>query len=108
MPSARRASTSRPEALRSTIACTSSTSYRLTPSRSRQSGSMSRGTARSITSSGRFLRSSITTSSSPRSIRWWGESVAETTMSARSSWAGSSSILTAVPPKRSASPIARL
>ena len=61
---------------------------------------MSRGTARSISSSGLPSRWLMITSSSERSIRWWGELVVETTMSALASCAGSSSIRTALPPKR--------
>ena len=53
--SARVASASRPLALRSTICWTSSMSWRLTPAISRQAGSMSRGTAMSISSSGRAV-----------------------------------------------------
>jgi hypothetical protein len=47
-------------------------------------------------------------SSSERSIRWWGELVVETTMSASASWRGRSSIRTALPPNRWAREIARL
>ena len=54
--SARFASASRPLALRSTICWTSSMSWTLTPATSRQAGSMSRGTAMSIISSGRSAR----------------------------------------------------
>ncbi len=43
---------------------------------------MSRGTARSIRSSGRPERSAITSESASRSITLWGEEVEETTMSA--------------------------
>ena len=57
-------------------------SYRLTPSSSPQAGSMSRGTAMSISSSGRPSRAAITSSSSSRPTIGWGEEVEETTMSA--------------------------
>ena len=68
---------------------------------------MSRGTARSISSSGRPPRASITSASASRSITWWGEEVEVTTMSASVSSSGSSSKRTAWPPKRCARPIAR-
>ena len=61
-----------------------------------------------MTRSGLPSRWLMISSSSERSIRWWGELVVETTMSALASWVGSSSIRTALPPKRSASEIARL
>ncbi len=61
---ARVASTSRPDSERVTAAWRSSMSYSVTPGRSAQSGSTSRGTARSISISGRWARARMTTSSS--------------------------------------------
>ena len=96
MRSARRASASRPEALRSTIAWTSSTSCRLTPGSSRQPGvDVARHGEVDQQQRPALAHAAITSSSSSRSIRWWGELVEETTMSARSSCAGSSSMRTA-------------
>ncbi len=82
-------------------------SWTVTPVSSRQLGEMSRGTARSIRSSGRPARSAMTSESASRSITLWGEEVEETTMSAAASSDGSSSKRTALPPKRWAMPIAR-
>ena len=89
MRSASRDSDSRPVKLRSAIVCTSSTSWIVDARRPRaQPGSMSRGTARSISSSGLPSRAAIISSSSSRSTMWCGELVEETTMSALSSWVG--------------------
>ncbi len=82
-------------------------SYRAMPGRSRTRGSTSRGTAMSISTSGRSPRSRRISSSSSRPTIWWGEAVQHTTMSACASSAGRSSKRTAEPPKRWARPMAR-
>ena len=79
----------------------------VTPGSSAQAGSMSRGTARSISSSGRPARSGITIASSSAPRIRCGEEVEATTMSARASSSGSASNATVSPPKRWASSIAR-
>ena len=68
---------------------------------------MSRGTARSSSSSGRPPRASQTTASSSAPTSACGDDVDAITMSARSSSAGSASNATVSPPKRWASAIAR-
>ena len=79
----------------------------VTPSSAAHAGSMSRGTARSTSSSGRRSRASITASSSSAPMIACGEAVEETTTSARSSSPGSASKEPEAPPKRCASAIAR-
>ena len=66
-------------------------SYSDPPGIAAQSASMSRGTARSTSSSGSASRPRITAVSSSASISRCGEEVAETTMSAPASASGSSS-----------------
>ena len=105
--SARAASSARVDRLRETTACRSSMSYRLTPRSSAHAGSMSRGTAMSISSSERPARSRITSSSSARPTIGWGEDVDDSTMSARASSSGRHSSPTTRPPKRCARPSAR-
>ena len=68
---------------------------------------MSRGTARSITSSGRPERASMTSPSSSGPMIACGDAVAATTMSAASSSTGRASKPTARPPWRAASASAR-
>ena len=73
-------------------------SYRAMPGQSRTLGSMSRGTARSIITSGRPMRDAATNSSSSRPTIWCGAPVELTTMSACSSSPGMSSNAIARPP----------
>ena len=68
---------------------------------------MSRGTAMSISSSGRASRSAITCSSPSRSMMWCGELVVETTRSTSASCSGRLSKRIASPSKRWARPSAR-
>ena len=68
---------------------------------------MSRGTARSTSSSGRPPRASITADSSSGPMIACGDAVEVTTTSARSSSSGSASKEPDEPPKRCASAIAR-
>ena len=79
----------------------------VTPSTEPHAGSMSRGTARSTSSSGRRSRASITASSSSAPMIACGDAVEETTTSARSSSPGSASNDPEAPPNCFASAIAR-
>ena len=92
---------------RETVRCSASMSSTVTPGSSPHWASMSRGTARSTSSSGRPRRAAMTSpiSSAPSSV--CGEAVEAITMSARSSSPGSASKEPEAPPKRWASAIAR-